>query len=449
MTNCVEIKNPCAPTPRVAEIWSICLPFGGRLWSDGTGVYAQGGTPPPDGVYGKVVIANGCLVGVEPEDVPLYTGSPCAPLPGDCSGSGSPGVPSGGGGGSGTTGGCCPPSSAAGNLYQLDATGKPLVKVNIRGGSGLTVTGSGTTSDPYVLSATGGGGIGVSGVYLRSANDAIAVTGSGSRENPLVIEHQLGLQTSKNGMTFDQYGHLVNVTEGSVGSGGVSAIIGGSGIDAETDLTTGVTTIKLQKSPNAIMGKYPIGGYDMEFDENGRLFNIVPTVDLGSDQVLHLNGYDVTVNSHGTITKIDTVDSGGICYVLGWAGANGEIHHRWGEFYLRNPTAIAGQIWTYGTELFWAGLAVYIDGVVVQATTQGFLLKIKQPWEDMQEGLEEYPHIDKEFNIASTKNFYSNGILLEGTHRLDIFALGEPWPAEIGAGVHMWPATIAVNSNQE
>src|SRR5699024_1061271 len=88
--------------------WELCLPFAGKLISKGGCIELLPGTPPPDGVYGKVVVANGCIVGLEKADIPIYSAPPCAPVPCDCG--------SGGGGGD-----ICNASTEAGNLFSCDA----------------------------------------------------------------------------------------------------------------------------------------------------------------------------------------------------------------------------------------------------------------------------------------------------------------------------------------
>lgn len=313
MPNCTTDKDPCDVLPLVGEIWSVCLPFGGRIWADGNGVHANGGIAPPDGVYGKVVIANGCIIGVEPEDVPLYTGSPCAPLPGDCGNLGNTSV--------GTSinisdnrsiGGCTcdlTPSSTTGNQFTTDATGRPLVRVSIKGSGGITVTGNGTTSNPYVISNSGGG-VTVEPVYIMSANDAISITGSGTRQSPFVITHKEGTSTTINGMKFDNYGHFIGATEGS-STKGITGIVGASGIQANVDKTTGIATISLTAPPEEILGTYTTGGYNLTFDAWGRLYEVGRAIDLGGSHEVTCGDAKLTISPLGSIVKVESGSGGG------------------------------------------------------------------------------------------------------------------------------------------
>ena len=115
------------PEATKCENFSFCLPFGGHVEYDGTCIQYTPGTPPADGVYSKIYIANGCIVGAEKYDPPIFSGSPCAPVPNpcDCDGSGGGSLPD--------------PSTQSGNLFQYDAAGRPLVKVTINGGDGISV----------------------------------------------------------------------------------------------------------------------------------------------------------------------------------------------------------------------------------------------------------------------------------------------------------------------
>ena len=296
------------PTPEPCPDWSICLPFGAKLYASGGCVYAEAGSPPADGVYGKIVIANGCIIGAEPEDVPLYTGSPCAPQPDSCSNASGNSTTSNTslfstGGSTTTVVSCCEPSTMSGNLYKLDAAGKPVVQLSARGGTGLSVTGSGTTSDPLVISLSGSTGSEDSGIYVRSANAAIAVSGSGTRANPVVVTHKTGLQANVNGMTFDAYGHLTSYS--ATTSTGVTGLVGGSGIDVSVDHQSGINTISVRKQANDVSGNYAFGSYDVEIDEYGRIYRLSRGIDLGGSQDLELGEYILTINSSGSITRIE------------------------------------------------------------------------------------------------------------------------------------------------
>lgn len=238
MPECKDDKDPCDVLPLAGEAWSVCLPFGGRIWSDGNGVHANGGIAPPDGVYGKVVIADGCLVGVEPSDIPIYNGASCVPQPAACN------------------------DSYLGEGLVPEPT---VVMCSIEAGPNIEVSGNGTADDPYVISSS-------SGIYLRSDNSAISVSGGGTRSSPLVLKHKTGVATTLDGMTFDAFGHLVSVnTETSAGSKGVKGIVPGFGMAVAQDNNSGIATVSLQAQPASVPGDYQLGGFGVTLDDAGRV----------------------------------------------------------------------------------------------------------------------------------------------------------------------------------
>lgn len=414
MSKCNEINDPCESQSRTVEPWSVCLPWGGRLWSDGFGVYAQGGNPPPDGVYGKVVISNGCLVGVESEDVPLYTGSPCSPDPGGCGGNAQ--VATAAAMDSGIE-----PSPVAGNLYKLDAAGLPLVKVSIETGAGLSVSGDGTLSNPYVIEATA---IGIERVYMRSDNAAIAVTGDGSYQNPFVVAHKKGLQKSANGLVFDTYGHLVDVTSGSANKG-VQGVIGGAGLTAVTD-ETGTVTVSMDAPPNALMGDYTLGGFKITLDNLGKLWNITQDINLGAAYTVQWGTNIVSLNQYGSVTDIEETTNPGCCYDLVWPQGQSATR-RYGTIDLAYTSALAGVLYTAGNAAFINGLHVLIDGSPCVLGYGGGA-----------------PELSSSNVQYFSLPFTGNGLYVRGEHNVEIVA-DIPWEENCGAAIFLWasqPGTV-------
>lgn len=321
---CKNDADPCDILPKAGESWSVCLPFGGRLWADGNGVHAQGGVAPPDGVYGKVVIANGCLVGVEPEDVPLYTGSPCAPLPSGCGDGSSIG-----------------PGFTPGNT---------TVTCEIEAGSGVTVTGSGTANDPYVISAE-------NGVYVRSDNAAIAITGAGTKTSPYTVKHRTALATTVDGMTFDAFGHLTSVNT-STASKGVKGIVPGFGMAVSMDNSTGIANISQQLQPSGVPGDYQFGGYNVTVDKAGQLSALTQQIHLAGAPISASCGtIDLTINQYGSITSVVDTMNLGASFTVSWsAGAETKA----ARFTMRCSSALSGicvnEAQSYGA------LQIFIDG---------------------------------------------------------------------------------------
>lgn len=353
---------PAEQTPQPCANWSICLPFGGRLESRNGCVYAEGGNPPADGVYGKIIIANGCIAGVEPVEACVDNVALCAGNPETCAG-GVPGSTASNDGsinaGTGSSGGCCQPSKTTGNLYSLDITGLPLVRCTIRGGSGITVSGDGTTSNPYIISAAA---IDVQTIYLNSENDAIAVRGAGSYANPFTVAHKTGQQGKYNGLTFDKYGHLIDTGEGSANSG-VSAVVSGTGIAVQTDNNVGMATVSLAKPIRNKNGTYHIGGWELELDEYNRIFDLTREIDIPS-ATYPFGIYNVSVNPTGSISRITQSNNGlGENFVFHWQDG-GTPRSRAAVFTLRIPTALSGVLYTVMDDVaFWKNLNIKLDSM--------------------------------------------------------------------------------------
>lgn len=386
--------------------WSTCLPWGGKLWSEDGCVKLVPGTPPADGVYGKVVIANGCLVGVESDDPPLYMGRPCAPLPGACGGSSS------------GEGGTIEPSTMPGNLYTLDAVGRPLVRCNIEAGENVSVSGNGTLENPYIISAK----VEVSAVYARSTNDAIAVTGDGSREEPITITHKLGQSGQTGQMVFDAYGHLVDIIQSESGVSTITGIVPGAGLTGETDRQSGVATIAVETPVNQLNGVYQMGGWDLNVDTLNRVYNIERAIEL-EPQAVRAGAFEIDVDAYGSITGVNQ-GSLGAAFVFHWPAGDAATR-RYGGFTLRFDTALAGVLYTAGTATFFEGMNIYIDDVQCDITPFGL-----SPTD---------PH-----GIA----FWANGVFGAGSHTINIQPV-TPWLATAGAQVILNAVSLPDNAYED
>lgn len=329
MPECKTDKDHCDILPVAGEAWNVCLPFGGRIWSDSNGIHAAGGLPPPDGVYGKVVIADGCIVGVEPADVPLYTGSPCAPAPNGCGGT----------------------TSVLGDGFTPGGT---VITCEIEAGAGVSVSGSGTEADPYVISAD-------TGVYIRSDNSAIALTGAGTRNNPFTLAHKTGVATTVNGLTFDAFGHLSSVsTDETAGSKGIKGIVPGFGISANTDNVSGIATVGLQSQVESVPGDYQLGGFNAVINQAGQVSSITQQIMHEDAPVKAVCGTtDLVFNQYGSITSaIDTMDLGA-AYLAAWSAGTAV---RTAQFTMRCNSALAG-VCLAENKVF-TGVQFLIDGQV-------------------------------------------------------------------------------------
>ena len=334
--------------------FSFCLPFGGKVDYDGTCMHYAPGTPPEDGVYSKIYIANGCIVGADKYDPPIYTNSPCAPVPNpcDCEGGGTGSLPD--------------PSTQSGNLFQYDASGRPLVKVTINGGSGVTVSGSGSTTDPFVISAKPDSTIGLQ--YFKAGNDGLILSGSGTQQDPYSYAHKTGYQANVLGMTFDQYGHLTGYIQPS-SAGTVNGVIGEDGITAETELSSGVVTLTYATPVRVLQGEYYLGAYKMELDGKNRVIGMERNITFPANEYT-LGNYNVTVNEYGSLTSIESIQTAGIVT----ASASKKFTQNTGEMNrIMTFTTAADSAFriSYKSTTIPSDIQVYVDDIVYDGNLIG------------------------------------------------------------------------------
>lgn len=290
MADCPRPVQVCGPqtvaegTSAECPDWEVCLPFGGRLYQQDGCVRHVPGTPPEDGVYGLVTVQNGCIVSMEPEPVAKYQSDPCAPVPCPCDSSEDGG------------GNLCNPSTKSGNQYECDASGRPYAHAYVQAGDNVTVSGNGTSTNPYIVSSS----LGDAGITnVRSNTSAITVSVS---NNVATVSHATGYNAQTiNGMVFDAYGHLVDYSSSSA-STTVNGIIGTNGISAETN-NAGIVTIGLESPAHTLAGQYLLGGYTVEIDANNRVYNISQEISAVAGSYT-FGAYAVTVNDYGSITDI-------------------------------------------------------------------------------------------------------------------------------------------------
>lgn len=303
----IEAEQTKAPCPT----WRFCLPWGGSL-AQNSGGCVEYTAPhptevPEDGIYDKVIIVDGCIVGVEKAGIPVYQASPCAPVPTDCEG------------GDGTE---INPSTMGCNILRVDASGRPYVCISIQGQNGIDVSGTGTPEDPIIVAGVGGGGDGNG--YVKACNDGIKVSGNGSREDPWCIAHKEVPNggTTAGGLSIDRYGHIIG--EVPVGGGeGIQSIIPGDGIHVENRPDKGTTTIGLEAVAGLQPGAHIVDNWSITVDDYGRVIDMhkIWTV---TPHTFRVNCVDYTVNEDGVISNIQEVADCGPGGGGGGGGADDE-----------------------------------------------------------------------------------------------------------------------------
>ena len=280
---CPKPDTTTPTTPQATPAFSVCIADYTLHW-DGTHATLERTRLTTDGTYGSITLQDGCVVGYGDCEIPTYTPPYCNPNPAPCN--------DGTGGGTGTTATVSP---RAGNQLATDAYGL-YAKAYVQGGTGVTVTGHGTQSSPYMVSMaenTGGstdgkivgqGGISVEqrgGVYFLSMPRAELTAGK------------------YGAFTINEYGQITGVdndiatlTSDNIGGSNdvqVSKIADGISIDlAPTQLTA---------------NSYRFGGYDVSISDGGRVTNAtqVARTEAGTYK---LGAYIIELDQFGGITGI-------------------------------------------------------------------------------------------------------------------------------------------------
>lgn len=293
VTDCgSDVSNSSEP---IKEPFSVCLPFGRSLSYDGETIRLHGKSNIPDGTYGTITVENGCIVSAGEQPVCEYTPQPCAPASATCDGTSS-----------NPTGIVLDPR--AGNIATLDSQGRLGAFIHYYAGANITITGTGTKSDPLRFSVTGGGEGGA--CYMISGTpDVIRLSGSGTSQDTYVIEHSALKDVSGTyGMfTFDKFGHLTNVDTSVTGN--VTAVIGDNNT-IDVNMTGTIATVSM-KATNYAKGIYNFGGYSAEVSQYGTIIDVKQTIDLGGSIQIDASNYYINVNRYGSVIGVSPKSGGG------------------------------------------------------------------------------------------------------------------------------------------
>ena len=277
--------DPTPTPPKPTPAFSVCIADYTLHW-DGTHATLERTRFTTNGTYGSITIQDGCVVGYGECEVPTYTPPYCNPNPAPCN-------EGGGGGGTGTTATVSP---RAGNQLTSDNYGL-YAKAYVQGGTGVTVTGQGTQTSPYIISMASGTGGGTTGG---------AIVGQG----PISVEERNGvyfISMPRADLSAGKYGAF-NVNEYGV----ITSIddnvdmlttdnVGGSNDVQITKVADGIT---IDLAPTQLAANsYRFGGYDVSISDGGRITNAtrVAQTEAGTYK---LGAYNVTLDQYGGITGI-------------------------------------------------------------------------------------------------------------------------------------------------
>lgn len=281
---CNEVKNP-EPVTVSCKPLEVCIGFGRQLVYDGNCFRLDNPeTLITDGWYSEFQVIDGCIVEARQAALPIYTPPPCAPVPEPCDGGGS---------GDGIT---IAPDTC--NLSRWNSSGQLLTTLSVQPGSGVTLSGCGSINDPLIVSLDQGGD---ASVYITSLSPSwLTVSGSGSSIDPYILQmvsSPLGAGTYA-GFEIDDFGRITGYTTPE--ASGVIGIVGGPGIEADNQ--AGLVTISLGTS-GVTAGTYTLGGYNVTIASTGQVTNVVRQINTVSG-VYTFGDYEVAVNEFGSITEI-------------------------------------------------------------------------------------------------------------------------------------------------
>ena len=280
---CPKPDTTTPTTPQATPAFSVCIADYTLHW-DGTHATLERTRVTTDGTYGSITLQDGCVVGYGDCEIPTYTPPYCNPNPAPCN--------DGTGGGKGTT---ATVSARAGNQLATDAYGL-YAKAYVQGGTGVTVTGHGTQSSPYMVSMaenTGGstdgkivgqGGISVEqrgGVYFLSMPRAELTAGK------------------YGAFTINEYGQITGVDDDIATL--TSDNIGGSNDVQVSKIADGIS---IDLAPTQLTANsYRFGGYDVSISDGGRVTNAtqVARTEAGTYK---LGAYNIELDQFGGITGI-------------------------------------------------------------------------------------------------------------------------------------------------
>lgn len=280
---CPKPDTTTPTTPQATPAFSVCIADYTLHW-DGTHATLERTRVTTDGTYGSITLQDGCVVGYGDCEIPTYTPPYCNPNPAPCN--------DGTGGGKGTTATVSP---RAGNQLATDDYGL-YAKAYVQGGTGVTVTGHGTQSSPYMVSMaenTGGstdgkivgqGGISVEqrgGVYFLSMPRAELTAGK------------------YGAFTINEYGQITGVDDDIATL--TSDNIGGSNDVQVSKIADGIS---IDLAPTQLTANsYRFGGYDVSISDGGRVTNAtqVARTEAGTYK---LGAYNIELDQFGGITGI-------------------------------------------------------------------------------------------------------------------------------------------------
>lgn len=266
--------QPCSPA------FDLCVGDRTLKW-DGFCPTVERTRKTPDGTYTSVTVVDGCIVAYGYADEATYTPPYCNPNPTSCQETGS-----------GNTSSAKVSTSVDNSLAQT--SDGLYARTYINGGTGVTIAGTGTLTNPYEITFVGSS---TNGVNIVGRNGISASTSASSVTyiglEPTGVSH--GSFGVNDVVTFDMFGRIVSVEPRTD-----PLVSAGTGL---TTTTSGDTTV-VEHPTVFIDNTMVLGGYTISVNNSGHITSTERGIDI-TGSTYNLGAYDVTVNSYGSITGIE------------------------------------------------------------------------------------------------------------------------------------------------
>lgn len=280
--------KPCEPKPPLPPVpcspaFNLCVGDRVLKW-DGFCPTVERTKHTADGTYTAVTVVDGCIVGYGYAEIPTYTPPYCSPAPSSCQ---SDNV-------SAAVGGDVKISPDADNSLLNKSSGL-FSRTYVRGGSGVAVKGTGTVSNPYIISlpaihntGTHKAVIGRNG--LISENTDAGTTYIGLEE----VSKRGGTYGAADQFTIDRYGRVVGVEPRHT-----PLVQAGAGLTASEQNGSLVIAHDTQVVDTNMM----LGAYNVSVSPTGHVVNTERVIDLTAG-VYNIGAYKVSLNEYGSVTNI-------------------------------------------------------------------------------------------------------------------------------------------------
>lgn len=310
---CQPIEKPKEIYPPPTEPFEQCVGDYTLKW-DGTRLTRKRTRTTPDGTYTSLSLVDGCVVGYDYANEPTYTPPYCNPNPTPCQQGGA-------------TSASYTISPHRDNSLVESSQGL-FARTFVRGEGAISVNGTGTNTNPYIISLTG------------NTND-VTITGEKGidvRESGGVT--YVGLATTGvtkgiyNGFSINEYGQITGFSDSiSQGDGNVKA---GAGLtatddgdittiahpehDIETTAVFGAYAVVLNKSGHIIdadrlatvtAGTYALGAFNVAINEYGGIVTITQDEEVpdGAGTFTTLDNKVISYNASGRITEVSDISN--------------------------------------------------------------------------------------------------------------------------------------------